>query len=313
MRTLLSMLMFAALVWAQDARRPVMDIGPNLPSQPIGPNDLIAVSVYDSPEFTRTVRVGTDGFIRLPMLKTHIKAEGLNPPDLENAIATALVDEQILVEPFVTVTIAEYQSRPISVAGAVKMPLVFQAQGPTSLLEAIARAQGLTESAGLEILVSRTLPGPDHKPAPVQRIPVRGLINNADPALNVTLTGGEEIRVPEAAKIYVLGNVKLPNAFPVQAGNSTTVLQILALAQGLAPYAAKVAYIYRPDGAGKKIEIPVQLDQLMKRKTPDVELMANDIFYVPDNTRRRLTAAALDKIVNIGASASSAVIYTLRN
>ena len=39
--------------------------GANLPAQPIGANDLVAVSVYDAPELTRTVRVSTDGFIRL--------------------------------------------------------------------------------------------------------------------------------------------------------------------------------------------------------------------------------------------------------
>ena len=42
--------------------------GANLPAQRIGASDLVAVSVYDAPELTRTVRVGADGFIRLPML-----------------------------------------------------------------------------------------------------------------------------------------------------------------------------------------------------------------------------------------------------
>ena len=78
------------------------------------------ISVYDAPELTRTVRVGADGFMRLPMLKQRIKAEGLMPGELEAAIAAALVAEQLMVDPFVTVTIAEYNSRPISVAGAVR-------------------------------------------------------------------------------------------------------------------------------------------------------------------------------------------------
>ncbi len=54
----------------------------NLPAQKIAANDLIAVSVYDSPELTRTVRVGGDGRIRLPMLKQRIVAEGLLPGQL---------------------------------------------------------------------------------------------------------------------------------------------------------------------------------------------------------------------------------------
>ncbi|MDR3717397.1 MAG: polysaccharide biosynthesis/export family protein, partial [Bryobacteraceae bacterium] len=81
----------------------------NLPAQPLGPNDLIAVSVYDAPEFSRTIRVSADGFIRLPMLKERIKADGVMPGALETSIAEALVREQLLVDPYVTVNVAEYQ------------------------------------------------------------------------------------------------------------------------------------------------------------------------------------------------------------
>jgi protein involved in polysaccharide export with SLBB domain len=37
------------------------DTGANLPARPIGPDDLVAVSVYGSPELTRNVRVSGDG------------------------------------------------------------------------------------------------------------------------------------------------------------------------------------------------------------------------------------------------------------
>ena len=219
MRLLLPILLLTACASAQPPNPnraiSIPEVGANLPAQPVGPNDLIAVSVYDAPELSRTVRISGDGFIRLPMLKQRIKAEGSYPADLETAIVKALREEQILVDPFVTVTIAEYHSRPISVAGAVKMPLVFQAEGPTTLLEAIARAQGLREDAGREILVSRSQPGADGKPVVLtRRINVRGLIDDADPALNVKLTGGEEVRVPEVSKIYIVGNVKSPAPSP---------------------------------------------------------------------------------------------------
>ena len=38
----------------------------NLPAQKIGPRDLIAIQVYDSPELTRTVRIGADGLSACP-------------------------------------------------------------------------------------------------------------------------------------------------------------------------------------------------------------------------------------------------------
>ena len=282
----------------------------NLPAQRIGANDLVAISVYDAPELTRTVRIGADGTMRLPMLKQKIKAEGLMPGELETAIAGALKSEQIIVDPFVTVTVAEYASRPISVAGAVKQPLTFQAVGPVTLLEAITRAGGLSPDAGAEILVSRSQPGVDGAPtALVRRILVKGLIDAADPALNIPLMGGEEIRVPEAGKVYVIGNVKKPGAFSIADGTESSVLKMLALSEGLMPYAAHEAYIYRREANGTRNEIPIQLSKIMERKAADAPLEANDILYVPDNKGRRLTLGALEKILVFGGGATTALIY----
>src|ERR1700691_5725303 len=98
----------------------------NLPARPVGPNDLVAVTVYGSPELTRSVRVSGEGQIHLPMLRNPIDFTGLMPEAVEARIAAALSADQILVDPAVTVTIAEYHGRPISVAGAVRRPLTFQ-------------------------------------------------------------------------------------------------------------------------------------------------------------------------------------------
>jgi polysaccharide export outer membrane protein len=191
------------------------------------------------------------------------------------------------------------------------MPIVFQAESPVNLLEAIARAQGLREDAGREILVSRSQPGPDGKQIMLtRRIAVRGLIDDADPALNVILTGGEEIRVPEVSKIYIMGNVKKPGSFPVQDGSETTVMEILALAEGLMPFSSNQAYIYRREANGPKNEIIVPIDKIMKRQAPDVVLTANDILYIPDNHGKRLGVAALEKLLMFGSTAgATALVY----
>jgi len=278
----------------------------NLPVQPIGANDLLAISVYDSPELTRTVRVEEDGTLRLPLIRRSITAGGLRPADVEKAIAAALKEEELINDPLVKVTIAEYYSRPISIMGAVRKPLTFQAHGPVSLLEALARAEGLGDFAGLDILVSRT-------GQPVLRVPVQGLIDRADPALNIKLYGGEEIRVPEADKIYIAGNVRKPGAVPVRDKTDLTVLKMVALAEGLAPYAAKQAYIYRKSEVppGKK-EITVELEKIMKRQAPDVPLEASDVLYIPDNTRRRAQMTVLDRIVLFGSTAGATALVWRR-
>jgi polysaccharide export outer membrane protein len=304
----LSLLLFSTASFAQLAAP-----SPNLPAQKIRPNDLVGVSVYGEPDLTRTVRVGADGTIRLPMLKEKIKADGLMPEELEQAIVAALKAQEILVDPFVTVTVAEYHSLPISVAGAVRTPVTFQPiEKKTTLLEAITRAGGLSPEAGSEILVTAPQSPGDSAPPLVRRIQVKSLIDGADPAANLVLEGGEEIRVPELGKIYVVGNVKMPGAYAVQGPSGTSILKMLALAQGLTPYATNEAYIYRLEGGTtSKNEIPVDLRKIMDRKAPDVPLMANDVLYVPDNHHRRATMDTVKVVAGLGGVAVAALIYAL--
>jgi polysaccharide export outer membrane protein len=281
----------------------------NLPAQRIGPNDLLSLSVYGAPELTRTVRVSAEGFVRLPMLKQKIEAKGLMPSDLEEKIATALDSEKILVEPIVTVTIAEYHSRPISVAGAVKAPLTFQAVGQTTLLEALTRAQGLSSEAGTEILVTRPPLVPGGLPR-IERIPVKGLIDAADPTLNVTLEGGEEVRVPQIGRIFVVGNVKHPGAFKIEDGFGLTLLKALAMAEGLMPYANKQAFIYRHGDSASPAsqEVAIDLRKILDRKLPDVPLSPNDILYIPDNRSARLTMTTIDRAIGFASSTASGIL-----
>jgi len=279
----------------------------NLPPHKIRTNDLVNISIYGEPDLARTVRVGSDGVIRLPLLEQKIKADGLMPDEVEKAIAEAFQHEQILTHPFVTVTVAEYHTLlPVSVAGAVRNPITFEPIDKLTLLEAITRAGGLTSDAGPEILISR----PNGADSLLQRIPIPALIDSADPAVNLTLEGGEEIRVPEAGKVFVVGNVKMPGAFPVHDPSDTTVLKLIALTQGLAPFASNEAYIYRREaGSGSQNEIRVDLNKIMQRKSPDVPLAANDILYVPDRSRKRVTMSVLEKVFTFGAGISTALLY----
>lgn len=250
----LAMLLLSAAAIAQTRINLMGDAGnANLPAQRLGVDDLLAVSVYDAPELTRTVRVEPDGAIHLPMLNNGVPAAGLFPGQLEAAISAALKTGQILIDPVVKVTVVEYHSRPIAVMGAVKKPVTFQAVGAVTLLDALARAEGLTTDAGTEILLTRPEGGQRDK---VERIPLKRLMQDADPQVNYVLHGGEEIRVPEAGKIFVVGNVRKPGAFPIRDSADESVLKMIALSEGLTPYAAKIAYVYRRDASGAKKKFP---------------------------------------------------------
>ena len=304
MRIALMILALAMSVFGQGSSAPV--VSANLPAQKIGSNDLLSISVYGAPELTRTVRVSAEGLIRLPMLKQKLEAKGRMPSELEEQIAKALESEEILVDPVVTVNIAEYHSRPISVAGAVRRPLTFQAVGKTTLLEALTQAEGLSPEAGAEILVTRAT-----TPPRIERIPVKGLIDAADPSLNIMLDGGEEVRVPQVGRVFVVGNVKHPGAFKIEDGFGMTLLKALAMAEGLSPFATKQAYIYRQGDAAPgsaQQEVAIDLRKVLDRKQPDIPLTANDILYIPDNRSARVTMSTIDRMVGFASTTASGIL-----
>jgi polysaccharide biosynthesis/export protein len=182
----------------------------------------------------------------------------------------------------------------------VKKPLTFQAVGTVTVLDALAKAEGLTSDAGTEILLTRS--------DQIEHISLKRLMKDADPAVNYQLHGGEEIRVPEAGKIFVVGNVHKPGAFPVRDPGDESVLKMIALSEGLTPYSAKIAYIYRRDASGVKKEIPVELSKIMQRKSPDIQLQIDDLLYIPDNSARRLAMTTLDRLSWFAASTASGVV-----
>ena len=298
-----SLIIFAICTVAMAQTRPsaMEEVGKaNLPPLTLHAGDLLAVSVYDAPELTRTVRVDPDGAIRLPLLPQGVKAAGMMPRELEDELATALKSGEILVDPIVKITVAEYHSRPISVMGAVRKPVTFQADGVVTLLDALSRAEGFADDAGPEILVTQN--------DAVQHVSVKALLSGADPAVNLRLTGNEEVRVPEAGKIFVLGNIRKPGGFPVRDPADKTVLKMVALSEGLMPFSEKTAYIIRRQEGEKPQEIPIELARIMERKSPDVTLEIGDILYVPDNKTRRSTMSILDRIAGFGASTASGVL-----
>ena len=274
----------------------------NLPAQPIGPNDLLSISVYDAPEFTRTIRVSSDGKVILPLMKQAVQAAGLLPSELEPKLALALRQQDLLNNATVIVNVAEYNSRPITVNGSVHTPVTFQAIGRVRLLDALTRAGGLAIDAGPEADVV----SPD---GVVRKIPLKPLLDSTVPELNIDLHGGEEVRVPGAGKVYILGNVRLSGAFPIQDQADSSVLKFITLAGGLVSVAPKMAFIVREDPDTQvKHQIDIPLKDIVDRKSPDLPLLAHDILYVPVNRKHEIQLT-IEKI--LGLAASSALIVNV--
>jgi polysaccharide export outer membrane protein len=124
----------------------------------IGPQDLIEISVFQIPDLSRTVRVNSSGQISLPLIGV-LQAGGQTVQELEKTIATRL-EAKYLQNPQVTAFVKEYTSQRITVEGAVTKPGIYPIQGRTSLLQAIAMAEGVNSLANLQgIVIFRQVSG----------------------------------------------------------------------------------------------------------------------------------------------------------
>jgi polysaccharide export outer membrane protein len=283
---------------------PIAIGGSNLPFQPIGASDLVRLTVDDSPELSQTFRVDQHGNLNLPLLNKPIPAAGLMPDVLRDKVAAALKAQHLLVNPIVDVSVVEYRSRDVTIAGAVKTPMTIQELGDLRVLGALSQAGGLLPEAGPEIIVEQAN-------GSAQRISVRQLFDGLHPQLNIPVTAGGQIRVPQCEQVFVVGDVKRPGAFPYQDMHDTTVLKLLALSGGLDSFSRNKAYIYRTEsGNPQKTEIEVPLKRILDRKSEDVKLSPNDILYVPTNGKLRASASVLNHVTGMGNAAVSAAIWS---
>lgn len=266
--------------------------------QQIGPDDLLQVTVFAAPEMSGSVRVSAQGDISLPLIGT-VRAAGSTPEQVARAVEQQL-RAKYMRDPHVSVEITEAQSQPVSVLGAVKQPGVVRIRSTRSLLEVLALAGGLGEDAGEQILVTRasSAPGTTTKSASAIEIRLGDLLASPDARHNIPVHPGDVVTVQRAGMIYVVGEVNKPGAFALVNGAPLTVVQAVALGQGLRPNASRgKVIVVRTDAAGERISIPVDIGRALSGRGTDVRLQSNDIVFVPSSATRAFTFGAIDAMV----------------
>jgi polysaccharide export outer membrane protein len=210
----------------------------------VGPNDVLAISVYDHAQLTGKYRVQTDGMFTFPLIG-RVQGGGLSVQAIENELRDRL-SRGFLKNPQIGVTVEEFRSQQIFVIGEVRQPGRFEFTGAMTVIEALARAGSTTESAAQEVIVVRPAPGaaepaaaPDpeaieraktSKDSEVIRVDLQSLQGGVL-AQNVTLRAGDTLFVPRAQTVFVSGHVNRPDEYVIRTG--LTVRQVLALAGGV--------------------------------------------------------------------------------
>ena len=117
----------------------------------IGPEDVLDITVWKNcPDLCRTVPVRPDGKMSLPLVND-VQAAGLTPMDLRRHLTEQL--SEYIPSPEVSVIVREVHNFKVAVVGSVKMPGDYEIKSQATVLELIARAQGLTEFANRDKIV----------------------------------------------------------------------------------------------------------------------------------------------------------------
>lgn len=124
----------------------------------IGAQDVLRVTVFQEEDLSfNEVPVDATGRIVLPLIGL-VQAAGKTSLELSRDIAMRL-EERYLVEPQVSIVVVKSASLRVTVEGAVNGPGIFDIEGSTTLLQALALAQGPIQTANLDqIIVFRTKP-----------------------------------------------------------------------------------------------------------------------------------------------------------
>ena len=258
----------------------------------LGAGDLLELKVFNAPELSGILRVSGAGEITVPLVGP-TKVAGLTAEQAQKDIEQRLVSGGFLRDPHVNILVKEFASQGISVLGEVARPGIYPLLGSPRLFDALSAAGGTTNRAGKIVhVIHREHPSAGNAIL-LSQDPKRAL------AQNVFLHPGDTVMVSRAGIVYVSGDVKTPGGYVMNNDDSLTVLQALALAQGVNPTAStkNVRIIRRKDG--KLQEIPVQLKQILAAKAPDIALENDDVLFVPNSASKSAARRSMESIVQV--------------
>lgn len=137
----------------------------------VGPQDVLAITLFDQQDLSGKYTVEADGTFTFPLIG-RVKAGGMSLRDVEQALRTQLSDG-FFKNPQVSVSVEQYRSQRIFVVGEVRTPGPYPLVGDMTLIEALARAGGLSQKSNPKevILIKRRADGkPELKSANIKEL-----------------------------------------------------------------------------------------------------------------------------------------------
>jgi polysaccharide biosynthesis/export protein len=252
--------------------------------------DLIELQAFDTPELSGKLRVDDLGEISLPVGGA-ISVKGLTAEQAQFAVEERFREKQILRNPHVEILVLEYATQGVTVTGEVKAPGVYPWATKHTVADFIAVAGGVTPTASRTVTVNRRNR---------EQVMTFQLGNSAQlpSGADMQVRPGDRIQVKRAGVVYVVGDVGRPGGYLVDNTDTITVLEALALAQGVNKTAKSEAKLIRNTSAGRT-ESDLSLKKILSNHAADPKLQDGDIVFVPVSGGKQFSDKGVSAILQM--------------
>jgi polysaccharide biosynthesis/export protein len=182
----------------------------------IQPGDTLDIKFFYNPDLNESVLVLPDGRISLQLVR-NVTAAGKTPEELTTELTEKY--EPLLASTQITVFVRILNSQKIYVDGEVGHPGTVPLAGPMTVLQSIAAAGGLKETARTnELVIIRK--GLDKRPM-VLTLDARKIIDGTDTSQDIELTAADIVFVPKSpignvnqwVDLYIRRNIPIGTGF----------------------------------------------------------------------------------------------------
>jgi polysaccharide export outer membrane protein len=246
----------------------------------VGPRDLIEIKVIEIPELNVERRVSDGGAINLPMVGD-FPVTGLTAAEIRTSLET-LLKSKYVNRADVSVVVREFAAKPISIVGAVRKTGSLNISGRWDLLQAIAAAGGLSETAGKKIYVLRHA---ENGLSDTLEISTEDLFRNAPQMWNIPIYPSDIVNIPprQTVRIFCIGEVKSPGAVEFETDDRISLLSAIAKAGGLTDRASKKIRVKRRGRDGKDTEQTYDFKAILAGRSEDPTLLPDDVVIVKES------------------------------
>ncbi|MEO7596394.1 MAG: polysaccharide biosynthesis/export family protein [Byssovorax sp.] len=157
----------------------------------LGPGDVFELHIVGEEKLPTTFTVAPDGTVDLPYVH-RVQALGLEPQQLAAQVRTKLVENQILVDPSVSISLKDLNSKRIEILGEVQKPGSLPMVSGMTLLRAISLAGGFSAMANRSRVMIRRRVGAGTKAGAVS---VEDIMANRIP--DPLLQAGDSINIDQ--------------------------------------------------------------------------------------------------------------------